>query len=145
MQGFIYCGTLEHWVGTSLYASFLCSSLRTLVNHSIYSCRQNFIDSKQIKYLFVISKEFFSIDEISQNQRCMQRKIAKEMYSCQYLTHENKDMRNELRFLHEIFVNKKTYIMQTPISHLIDRRPSCTTFGDAYLEVCGGFLHKSQF
>ena len=65
MQRVILCGTLEHWADTSLYARFLFSSIRTSVNHSIRSYRQITIDSRQIKTLFTISKEDFSLDNIT--------------------------------------------------------------------------------
>ena len=59
------------------------------------------------------------------------------MYNCKYFTHTNKDMKNELRFLHKIFMNEKNYTMQTPIYDLIDRHIDYTTFDDACLEACG--------
>jgi len=65
MQGVIVCGTLEHWADTSLYVRFLFSSHRISFNHSIHSFRQITIDSKQIKYLFAISKPPFSLVDIS--------------------------------------------------------------------------------
>ena len=35
--------------------------------------------------------------------------------------------------------------MLTPIAHVIDHHPDCTTFSDACLEACGGFYHNPKF
>ena len=137
----LYLGTLDRH---SLYTRFLFSSLRTSVNHSIRSCRQITIDSRQINILFAISREAFSFDNITQQQRFMQKKIAKEMYNCKHLTHMSTDMRKKLKFLHSIFMDEITYPINTPITHLIHRYPDCTTFGDVCLEACGGFYHHPQ-
>ena len=54
-------------------------------------------------------------------------------------------MRNELNFLHVIFMDNTTYPMKKIIFHLIDRHPGFTVFGDACLEAYGCFSYKSQF
>ena len=54
-------------------------------------------------------------------------------------------MRNELNFLHVIFMDNTTYPINKIIFHLIDRHPGFTVFGDACLETYGGFSYKSQF
>ena len=78
---------------TSLYVHFRFSSLCTFVNHAIRSCREITIDSTQIKILLAISRDAFSFDNITQQQRFMQMKITKEMYNCKHLTHMITDMR----------------------------------------------------
>ena len=57
----------------------------------------------------------------------------------------NTDMRKELKLLHSIFMDKITYLMNTPIVHLIDRNPGYTIFVDTYLEACGDFSRHPQF
>ena len=53
-----------------------------------------------------------------------------------------KMMRSEIKLIHHILSNPKKYKLETPITHVINRYPDCTTFGDASLEAGGGFSHE---
>ena len=48
-------------------------------------------------------------------------------------------MRSELNLMKQILSKPDIYNLQTPIAHIIQREPDFITYGDAYLEVGGGY------
>ena len=47
-------------------------------------------------------------------------------------------MGNELKMMIDILSHPKTFSLETPIAHVINRDPDFITYGNAYLEVGGG-------
>ena len=49
-------------------------------------------------------------------------------------------MRKELKYIKDVLSNPSQYNLNTPIAHMIDREAEYIAYGNASLEVAGGFF-----
>ena len=66
------------------------------------------------------------------------KRIAKETYKFKHKVFIDKSMRTELKIMKDILENLDRYCLDTPIAHVIKRKPDFTSYGDSSLEAGGG-------
>ena len=142
LQGVTLCGILEFWANTSPWIRFIYTHLRSSVNKCLHSSVDITKNRNYIKKLINEVAYKSGIENHERMEKYVHSKIAKETYKCKHKAFIDKPMRADLKALTEILSNTERFSLETPISHIIDREPDFTTYGDACLSAAGGFAEN---
>ena len=77
--------------------------------------------------------------------RFLQRNIAREIYQCKAKAHVTKNMKTELKIIHEVLLHPLKYNLTSPIAHLATQLPDFIGYSDACLEEAGAQVPTLHF
>ena len=143
LQGVTLCGILEFWSSTSCWGRFLFLALRAAVTTAFRNASSITKDKRIIKVM--ISELARTPKPVDLRVRFLQRNIAREIYQCKAKAHVTKNMKIELKIIHEVLLHPLKYNLTSPIAHLATRLPDFTGYSDACLEAAGAQVPALHF